>query len=180
MYWLQGNHDISEVMLQIAPKVNVKTDKSILFRGTKIIQLQTIVREEEDLSKNKGKGYLFDYELSFLKRELDENNFNQCVIVLHHPPVPANTWTDKKILDNREAFIFLITKYPKVKLVLYGHQHIAPRTQLGNITFLTAPPVSYHYNPNGERYSLLDNRSGYAVVEIDEKEKVFHEFVYII
>jgi Icc protein len=179
VYWFQGNHDLSEVMLQIATKVNIKTDKSFIINETKIILLQTSVRDEDDLSKNKGRGFLFDYEMSFLRRELEEDNFKQCIIALHHPPVLSNSWTDRKILDNRDVFIALIANYPKVKLTLYGHQHFAQQTVMNNITFLTAPPVSYHYNPNGERYSLIDNRSGFAVIEMTESGKILHEFIYI-
>ena len=37
IYWLQGNHDLSEVMLQVANKVSIKTDKSFIIKNTKFI-----------------------------------------------------------------------------------------------------------------------------------------------
>ena len=72
------------------------------------------MRDEGDLSSNKARGYLFDYEMTFLKRELEENDFDNCIIALHHPPVLSNSWADRRILDNRLEFISLIEKFPKV------------------------------------------------------------------
>ena len=125
------------------------------------------MRDEDDLSLNKGRGYLFNYEMSFLKRELDEDNFDNCVIALHHPPVLSNSWADRRILDNRLEFINLIEQYSKVKVVLYGHQHIAQQTIINNINYISSTPVSYHYNPNGVRFSLLKNIHGFGIIIID-------------
>jgi len=178
VYWLQGNHDYSEVMLQVANKIKIKTDKSFLINKTKFILLQKVMKDEDNLSKNKARGFLFDYEMKFLERELKEENFEQCVVVLHHPPILSNSWLDRRILDNRENFISMLEQYPKVKIVLYGHQHNEQETEQNGITYISAPPVAYHFNPKGERFSLLDNKSGYAVVELKSDEIVV-EFKYL-
>ena len=94
IYWLQGNHDFSEVMLQVTPKIKIRSDKSFLIKDTKVILLQSVMKDEDNLSRNKGRGYLFDYEMLFLKAELEENNFKHCIIGLHHPPVLSNSWAD--------------------------------------------------------------------------------------
>jgi Icc protein len=178
IYWLQGNHDYSEVMLQVAKKVKIKFEKSFLIDNTKFIMLQSVVRDEDDLSKNKARGYLFDYELNFLKRELSEDNFEQCVVALHHAPVLSNSWMDKRILDNRDQFVSILEQYPKVKAVLYGHQHIAQQSVLNGIRYISALPVAYHFNPEGEKFSLLENKSGYTIVEIDVQSiTVKHKYI---
>lgn len=179
IFWLQGNHDFSEVMLQVSTKIKIKANKSFKIGTTKFILLQTVMRDEDNLSVNKGRGYLFNYEMSFLKRELEVNNFDQCVIAMHHPPILSNTWTDRRILDNRIEFIDLIEQYSKVRLVLYGHQHIAQRTEINGITFISAPPVSYHYNPNGPLFSLLDNKQGFGIIEINNDGKLLFKEFYI-
>ncbi len=178
IFWLQGNHDFSEVMLQVSTKVKVKSDKCFTIKNTKFILLQSVMRDEDDLSLNKGRGYLFNYEMSFLKRELDEDNFDNCIIALHHPPVLSNSWTDRRILDNRLEFINLIEQYSKVKVVLYGHQHIAQQTIINKINYISSPPVSYHYNPNGERFSILENIHGFGIIIIDNEGNVNAENVY--
>lgn len=164
--WLQGNHDISEVMLQVAPKIKIMSDKSFLIKDTKVILLHSVMRDEDNLSRNKGRGYLFDYEMSFLKSELEENNFNHCIIGLHHPPVLSNSWADRRILDNRDEFINLIEHYPKVKLVIYGHQHITQHTIINGINYISSPPTSFHYDPNGEKFSLLEKGPGFGIISI--------------
>lgn len=179
IYWLQGNHDYAEVMLQVANKVKIKSDKSFKTGNTKFILLQTIVRDEDNLSKNKARGYLFDYELNFLKRELEEDNFEQCVVALHHAPILSNSWMDKRILENREEFISILKQYPKVKVVLYGHQHTAKQSLQNGITYISAPPVAYHFNPNGEKFSLLDNKSGYAILDMQCEGIIGIRFKYI-
>jgi Icc protein len=179
IYWLQGNHDYSEVMLQVAKKVKIQSDRSFHIGSTKFILLQTVVRDEDDLSKNKARGYLFDYELKFLNRELEEDNFEQCVVALHHAPVLSNSWMDKRILDNREEFISILEQYPKVKVVLYGHQHIAQQSVQNGVAYISAPPVAYHFNPNGEKFSLLDNKSGYAILDINYIGIIEIHFKYI-
>ena len=177
--WLQGNHDFSEVMLQVSTKVKIQADKCFIIKNTKFILLQSVMRDEDDLSMNKARGYLFDYEMSFLKRELDENNFENCVIALHHPPVLSNSWADRRILDNRLEFIALLEQYQKVTVVLYGHQHIAQLTILNDINYISSPPASYHYNPNGERFSLLENKHGFGIIIIDNEGIVNVEYKYI-
>jgi len=178
VYWLQGNHDYSEVMLQVENKVKIKSNKSFIINKTKFVLLQTIMKDEDDLSKNKARGYLFNYEMKFLERELRDNNFEQCVVALHHPPVLSNSWMDRRILDNREEFILMIEQYPKVKIALYGHQHIEQEFEQNGITYIAAPPVAYHFNPDGEKFSLLENRSGYAIVEINNRG-IKTEFKYL-
>ena len=129
IYWLQGNHDYSEVMLQVTNQIKIKSDKSFIINKTKFVLLQSVMKDEDDLSKNKARGYLFDYEMKFLERELREDNFEDCVVALHHSPVLSNSWMDKRILDNRKEFISVLEQFPKVKLVLYGHQHFAQKTE---------------------------------------------------
>lgn len=179
IYWLQGNHDLSEVMLQVSNKVTIQSDKSFIIKNTKFILLQSVMRDEGDLSSNKARGYLFDYEMSFLKRELDENNFENCVVALHHPPVLSNSWADRRILDNRLEFISLIEKFPKVKGVLYGHQHIAQHTIINDINYICSPPTSFHYDPNGARFSILKNKQGFGIVNIDNSSNIQCEFLYL-
>ena len=178
VYWLQGNHDYSEVMLQVANQVKIKSDKSFIINKTKFVLLQTVMKDEDDLSKNKARGYLFDYEMKFLERELREDNYEQCVVALHHSPILTNSWIDKRILDNRKEFISVLEQFPKIKLVLYGHQHFAQKSAQNGITYISAPPVAYHFNPNGEKFSLLDNKSGYAIVEMNNDE-IKTEFKYL-
>ena len=179
IYWLQGNHDLSEVMLQVSNKVTIQSDKSFIIKNTKFILLQSVMRDEGDLSSNKARGYLFDYEMSFLKREWDENNFENCVVALHHPPVLSNSWADRRILDNRLEFISLIEKFPKVKGVLYGHQHIAQHTIINDINYICSPPTSFHYDPNGARFSILKNKQGFGIVNIDNSSNIQCEFLYL-
>lgn len=178
VYWLQGNHDFSEVMLQVSNKVSIKADKSFIIKKTKFILLQTVMKDEGDLSLNKARGFLFDYEMSFLKRELDENNFDNCVIALHHPPVLSNSWADRRILDNRNEFISLIEKYSKVKIVLYGHQHMAQQKIINKINYISSPPTSFHYDPDGEKFSQLDGKHGFGIIEI-KNNAVFYKEKYL-
>lgn len=179
IYWLQGNHDFSEVMLQVSNKVTIQSDKSFIIKNTKFLLLQSVMRDEGDLSSNKARGYLFDYEMSFLKRELEENDFENCIIALHHPPVLSNSWADRRILDNRLEFISLIEKFPKVKGVLYGHQHIAQHTIINDINYICSPPTSFHYDPNGARFSILKNKQGFGIVNIDNSSNIQCEFLYL-
>lgn len=179
IYWLQGNHDLSEVMLQVSNKVMIKSDKSFIIKNTKFILLQSVMRDEDDLSTNKARGYLFDFEMSFLKRELEENNFDKCVVALHHPPILSNSWADRRILDNNLEFRALLELYPKVKVVLYGHQHIAQRTVLNDINYISSPPTSFQFDPNGARFSILKNKQGFGVIDIDNNSNIQCEFLYL-
>jgi len=179
IYWLQGNHDFSEVMLQVSTKVKIKSDKLFKIKDTKFILLQSIMRDEDNLSLNKGRGYLFDYEISFLKRELESDNYESCIIALHHPPIKSHSWTDGRMLTNYDEFIPLIEKYPKVKVVLYGHQHIAQKTILNGINYISSPPTSYYYDRNGKKFSLIKDKRGFGVIIIFDDNTIMSEFMYI-
>jgi Icc protein len=178
IYWLPGNHDFHEVMSQVATRIKIRADNSFIVKGFKFILLHTVMRDEDDLAKNKGRGYLFNYELSYLKRELHEDNFEYCIIGLHHPPIKSNTWTDDRMLVNYNEFREIIEQYHKVKLVIYGHQHITQHTVINGINYISSPPTSYHYDPNGEKFSLLVKGPGYGIISIDDDGDLkFDEFL---
>lgn len=179
IYWLQGNHDFAQVMLQVANRVKIRSDKSFLVKETKFILLQSVLRDEADLTKNRGRGWMFDYELSFLQRELEVDNFEMAVVALHHPPLLTHSWIDKRGLENRDLLVAILEKYPKVKVVLYGHQHLESHEFINNIHYISSPPVSFHYDPNGTDFSLIPNRNGYGIITLDGLSNVTFEPVYM-
>lgn len=175
-YWLPGNHDLNEVMFQVAKKVKFSSEKSFSINDSKFILLNSTVRDEDNLSRNKARGILFDYELDFLKMELENGNFNNYIVALHHPPIESGYWFDRRILQNRDEFNSIIKEHPKARLVLYGHSHYANYKLHNGLTYISSPNGSYHYDPHGNIFSLLEKKPGFGIITIDENYNINYEF----
>ena len=85
-YWVAGNHDNLDVLQNVSTKWKLLNDKSFTIQQHHFILLNSVTRDE--VGTNKSSGKLDKKELRFLENELLTYPLHNCIIVLHHPPVP--------------------------------------------------------------------------------------------
>lgn len=167
-YCCPGNHDNIEVLRYVCERGFIKIPQSVNIKGWKFIFLNSVVPDNEELGKNKARGYLDAVSL----KELEENiikTAENIVIVLHHPPIEPGGWLNRKLLDNREEFNAIIRKYKQVKLVMYGHTHYNLQLKLEGILYSSPSSIGFAFDKKLPKFEIAKGQEGYNVLCLSSK-----------
>lgn len=173
-YWVAGNHDNLDVLQDVSTKWKLLNDKSFTMKQYHFILLNSVAKDET----NKSSGKLDKNELAFLENELLTHPLNNCIIVLHHPPVPSGTWKDNGMLKNAHDFLGVIDNYKNVKLVLYGHQHQTLKTVRNDVIYYCPPAASFQFDRN-IKWAFENSFSGYGLIQIDKNALITCNDVFV-
>jgi len=69
-------------------------------------------------------------------------------------------------LDNKDAFLETMAKYPQVKTIIYGHAHQDAYTQFEHIDIYGAPSTCTQFKPECTEFTLDDLNAGYRVLHL--------------
>lgn len=161
VYWIAGNHDKINSVLNFKNGKNIKSDKYFSINGTYFILLNSVVVTPD--GNNRSSGILTPDELTFLRKSLYRTNSKPVVIALHHPPINSNTWKDSRMLINTSDFFEIINEYSNIKLVLYGHQHQAQETIINNVKFYSPPSASFQFDKN-IKWGFENSPPGFGII----------------
>ncbi len=175
-YWVAGNHDNLDVLQDVSTKWKLLNDKSFTIKQHHFILLNSVAKDEDGTNKSSGK--LDKNELAFLENELLTHPLHNCIIVLHHPPVPSGTWKDNRMLKNADDFLGVIDNHKNVKLVLYGHQHQILRTVRNDVIYYSPPAASFQFDRN-IKWGFENSFSGYGLVQIDKNALITCDDVFV-
>lgn len=164
IYWIAGNHDNLKAIQLFNNQTNIRSEKSFTVNGIHFVLLNSVALSSD--GKNRSRGVLSSKELDFLKMELEQNVTKQIIVALHHPPIKSGTWKDDRMLENAEEFLEAINQFSNVKLVLYGHQHQANETTIGETIFYSPPAASFQFDKN-IKWGFDDLPSGFGVISIN-------------
>ncbi len=172
VYWLGGNHDDPDYMEAQAEKLGVQPEKTFAIKQTRFVLLNSV-----EPSRKESYGILSEKELDFLRVTLASTNEAQCIICLHHPPVPTGSaWMDKMCLLNAEALLNIIYQYEKVKAVLFGHIHSELDININSIRFLATPATSRQFKI-AEEFAFDALPLGYREIGFDTNDQLQTEVV---
>ncbi len=178
-YCCMGNHDNIDHVLSVFSSGFINYCPIAYVADWKFLILNSIVPDEEDLGKNKARGYLSETSLKFLESSITLDKRNTA-IVLHHPPIEPGGWLNRKLLDNRDIFNKLIRKYEQVKLVLYGHTHYNLQTSLDGILYTSASSIGFAFDKELPKFEIAQGQEGFNVYEICNDNifcKSYHNFI---
>ncbi len=161
VYWIAGNHDNLNSILNFNNGKNIKSDKFFSINDTYFILLNSVVVALD--GNNRSSGILTTDELAFLKKHLGRTNSKPVVIALHHPPINSYTWKDSRMLLNTSDLFEIINEYSNIKLVLYGHQHQAQETIINNVKFYSPPSASFQFDKN-IKWGFENSPPGFGIV----------------
>lgn len=119
IYTLPGNHDVPELMqehLQLDGQIHLQP--YLMLGNWRVLFLDTSLPERND-------GHLNPAQLAALEQQLMSLSADQhALIFMHHHPVPIGSpWMDGMGLQQTEAFWGLLSHFPAVKAVAFGHIH---------------------------------------------------------
>ena len=176
VYWLPGNHDNLECIVNFNNNQNILGDKLFFMNGYLFILLNSVAIDEN--GKNRNSGVLGDRELTFLKHSLLTNIDKEVIIALHHPPVKSGTWKDDRMLLNTQEFFNALKDYKNVRAVLYGHQHQEFQIMINDILFYSPPAASYQFSKD-IKWAFGIKGPGFGIVSITDNGDISTENIYL-
>ncbi len=161
IYWLPGNHDNAELLLEALTLPLIQSDKVIQLGQWQIILLNSQL-------PNSSLGLLSTQEMNFLQQQLTSQAATPTLIALHHHVLPVGSDMDSIMLDNAEEFLQIIESHPQVKAVVSGHVHQQWQQQEGNIQFFTTPSTCYQLTPYAQKSIVDPIPPGYRWFELTD------------
>lgn len=161
--WVPGNHDNATVMNRIAEGTDA-SKQTVQLNNWLIVLLDSSV-----LGQVHGK--LAKTEIQFLSSVLraaeEDDSIQNCLITLHHNPVPGNSaWMKDIGLENDVEFFSTLKKSSKVKCVLYGHIHQELDFNHEGIRCLCTPSTCIQFKPKVTSFSLDRVNPGYRSLRL--------------
>jgi Icc protein len=129
--YVMGNHDDRDGF----ERVLGDREGIMTVAGFRVVRLDTSVPD-------RGFGELASDQLDWLRRELSEPAAHGTIIVMHHPPIPANTALLACLELQNPGELLAICSMADVRLILSGHYHHALSTEADGIPVIVAPGIA--------------------------------------
>lgn len=139
-YCIPGNHDDPAVMSEELATAPFHCCGDHRLGGWRLVMLST-------WDGDRGGGRLSDVELQRLDHALATSDEPHVLVVLHHHPVPSNSWLDKVALDNAEEFLALTDACARVRGIVWGHVHQEHDSVRRGVRLLGTPSTCFQFVP---------------------------------
>ncbi|WP_026999641.1 phosphodiesterase [Eisenibacter elegans] len=158
-YWLPGNHDDALLMRALCPGLQVRQTGCVAMGQVALCMLDSSV-------PGKSHGLLSSQSLAQLQENLTRHRDKTCLLALHHPPIPTDTWMDPFMLQNSAELFEVIDQHPQVKAVMFGHIHTDRTWQRNGVQYWVTPASSYQLQmtPSTAQYAVSSTQPGYRKV----------------
>lgn len=168
---LPGNHDDYELMLQILNTDSINCRKQALLDNWQLICLNSQIPGKPD-------GRLANEELVFLENCLSKNPDRHALIAVHHHCLETKSpWMDTMIIENSQALLDIVDKYPQVKAITTGHIHQVMDIKTASLRVMGAPSTCFQFTPNTTEFSVDNTAPGYRLIELYTDGRVESEVV---
>ena len=154
--YAMGNHDL----LAGFEEVLGQRTRTLDIKGFRIATVDSAV-------PGAGYGNLDEAQLDALRVALETPSRNGTIVVVHHPPVPAQTTLLQALELQNPAALLDVCATGDVRLILAGHYHHSLATEAEGIPLVVAPAVANTADvlagPDTERAAV---GSGFAYIEL--------------
>lgn len=155
VYFVPGNHDDAKMLAHVYPLESISNHKHIVLRNWHLILLDSHVQKQVH-------GYLDPSQLDYLQHCLQAYPEHQAIIVFHHHPMPVgSSWLDPIGLRNADEFWQIISSYPKVNTILFGHIHQEFEQEMHNVKCYALPSTCIQFHPKQDKFGLIKLAPGY-------------------
>lgn len=155
VYSLPGNHDVRALMREVLEARGIRyceTADKASWRIACIDSCETGV----------AAGRIAQEELARLRSLLGESPAEHILVALHHPPVPVGTaWLDEVGLQNPDAFLEVVSRDPRVRIVLFGHIHQAYDRRHDALRILGTPSTCRQFLAGSDSFAVDDRPPAY-------------------
>lgn len=160
VYCLPGNHDNLPMMEKVFSQGLISLQKQLIFNPWQLILLNSQIPGSVE-------GFLGKSELDFLEKCLQDYPQQYALIAFHHHCVPTGcSWLDNLGLTNAEDFWKVLQRYPKVRVVLFGHVHQVAEGEKNSIHYYSAPSTCIQFKTKSEKFALDNLPPGYRLIDL--------------
>lgn len=96
---------------------------------------------------DRGGGRLPREELRRLGEAIENPPEPHVLVVLHHHPVPIDSWLDKVALDNAAEFFAVTDSCARIRGIVWGHVHQAHESHRRGVRMLGTPSTCFQFRP---------------------------------
>jgi Icc protein len=173
VYYTNGNHDDETVISQIYPLESICNDKHIVLHSWQIILLNSQI-------PRKVPGFLDNTQLDFLKTCLTSYPHHFAMVLFHHHPVAVGcAWLDQLGVTNADVFWEVVSAFPMVKAVFFGHVHQQYEEIKNGIYCYSVPSTCIQFKPKQAEFGLEKNPPGFRRIALFDDGNIETEVVRI-
>jgi Icc protein len=123
-------------------------------------------------------GAFLQHDLQQLEKMLINATEHFQLIAAHHHPLPCHAWMDKHGWQNASDFVTLLSRYPRVKAMVYGHIHHASEQQRGDCCFMSCPSTCWQWAMQAQ-FCLSPQQAGYRLLELAASGTIFTKIIRV-
>lgn len=162
IYHVPGNHDDVKVMSHVYPRDSISNHKHIVLKDWHLILLNSQIPDHVE-------GLLDQSQLNYMQHCLQAYPEHHAVVLFHHHPVVINChWLDKIGVKNADEFWDVVSHYPKVKSVFFGHIHQVVEQTKNGIQCYSLPSTCFQFKRNNDTFALEKLNPGYRWIELHD------------
>ncbi len=159
-FWLPGNHDEIDSMLEHLTGKQVDAAKHILIAGWQIVMLDSTISGEVH-------GRVSEGQLEFLDECLATYPDKHGLVCLHHQALETGSlWIDQIGLLDADRLREKITRHDNVRGVLWGHVHQETHQTIDGIEWMSTPSSCVQFKPNSKDFAIGTEAPGYRYLDL--------------
>lgn len=154
--WMEGNHDKAAPLLEVLSDQRDRISPCTATLGNwTLVMLDSTIPGEVP-------GELYEEDLDFLERALNEAEGEHIMVCLHHHPLPMGCkWLDTQVVASADRFFEIIDRHPRVRAIVWGHVHQEYDGERNGVRLLSVPSTCVQFKPFSEDFSVDDANPGY-------------------
>lgn len=173
VYCVPGNHDVRALMKAALSKPPFHYCASVRLGNWLLAGIDTCITE-------RAGGEIAAAELERLESLLDAADAEHVMIFMHHPPVSMGSrWLDSVGLDNADAFLELIERFPAVRLAIFGHVHQNVDVLHAGIRIIGTPSTCRQFLPQSDEFALDDKPPAYRRIRLQADGAISEKLVWV-
>lgn len=154
---LPGNHDQPAVMRQELAQWSTPVSDVGAWR---VVTLDTTV-------PGSNAGHLPDEQLDMLEAALDAAPGRHTLVAMHHNPMQIEShWHDSMMIDNPQALFKRLTRWPQVRVLLWGHVHHEFDRRRHNLRMLATPSTCFQFSIRDGKHVVDNMAPGYRWIKL--------------
>jgi Icc protein len=112
-------------------------------------------------------GHLPASQLDLLEAALAEAPGRHTLIAMHHNPMQIDShWHDSMMIDNPQALFKLLTRWPQVRVLLWGHVHHEFDRRRHNLRMLATPSTCFQFSIRDGKHVVDNMAPGYRWIKL--------------
>jgi Icc protein len=154
---LPGNHDQPAVMRQELPQWSTPVTDVGAWR---VVTLDTTV-------PGSNAGHLPDSQLDMLEAALEAAPGRHTLVAMHHNPMQIDShWHDSMMIDNPQVLFKRLTRWPQVRVLLWGHVHHEFDRRRHNLRMLATPSTCFQFSIRDGKHVVDNMAPGYRWIKL--------------